>query len=638
MWGLSALGLAAVSYVLLDVLGPRRTSLRLSAFLVLAIGVTTIIQLLFGLLGWLSPVPLGVAGLAAVLALLAWPNGRVRLRRLPERARALLIGVRAWWNPLPAWLRVFTLLLLPVLVLRFLFLVWTLPPFVWDSLTYHLPNVAAWTQAGRIFAVESPVDRMLTPANFEVFATWFTAFLHHDIVVEAAGLPAYALGVLSVYALGRAIGLAPSFAWVAALGYATTPALLLASTGTKNDPIVAAVFLFVLAVGWEMAACQAGEQARGRIGEGILAFLAACLALGTKAYILQLLAGVLVVVWLVRRASGAGGKVRAVEGLRDTWRGWSRGERLIVTAAVLAALVLAGVWYARNWAVTGNPLYPYGVQIGEATVLSRSSDGTRLTWEDFATNMRSLLERLGDKRRITPDLPGTTGWGWVAYGLGVPALLWGLVRSRRQRILFAGFLVALVLIVQASPTSVWMTRFLAWLPALLCLTVGEAMEALGPASKSVRSGFAGLLLAACGLNVAMTLNYNTISPDDFRAMLRLPALERQSAALRESVPEEYAGALALVPGKAVLGYNVHGNGFTYPLYRADFSQRLAYVPIPAGSTCESIAAAMQARGTRYLFVAPEHTEDWILALLNDCATQQDVLRERTRGLYVVKRE
>ena len=87
-----------------------------------------------------------------------------------------------------------------------------------------------------------------------------------------------------------------------------------------------------------------------------------------------------------------------------------------------------------------------------------------------------------------------------------------------------------------------------------------------------------------------------------------------------------------------MGYNVHGNGFLYPLYRADYSQHLVYVPIPQGSTCAGIADAIEARGTRYLFVAPEHTEDWILSLLNQCATEKDVLRERVRGLYVVKRQ
>jgi hypothetical protein len=638
-WGISAVWIAAASALVWMPLRPGRQSLRLASYLFLLVFVTTASQLVAGLLGLLRPAPLGVLSAAGLVLAWSMPATRSILRtaraELGETGRA---GARAW-HGFPAWLRVLSLVLIPVLAIRAAFLVWALPPFVWDSLTYHLPNVAAWTQAGRIYAVESPVNRMMSPANFEVFVTWFTTFLHHDLLVEAAGLPAYALGVISVYALGRAIGLAQWSSWIAAIGFATTPALLLASTGTKNDPIMAALFLFILAMGWEMAAHAGKHDSHPHLQEAVLTFLAFCLALGTKAYILQLLAGVIVVVVLVRRSGKAQSALRPWEATQHTWRAWTRWDRGMVIASVLAAVGLACIWYARNWVVTGNPLYPYGVQVGGSALISGSSDSARVTWDDFATNMSSLLDRLGDKRRrISPDLPETTGWGWVAYGLGVPALIWGLVRSRRQRILAVGFAIALVLMVQASPTAVWMTRFLSWVPALLCLSVGEVMQEFDPASRAARWGFVGLLSAACGLNVAMTLNYNTISLDDFRTMLSLPALDRESSAFGETVPDEYAAALEIVPRDTILGYNVHGNGFTYPLYRADYSQRLVYVPIPDGSTCGSVADSIEARGTRYLFVAPEHTEDWILTLLNQCATEKDVLRERVRGLYVVKRQ
>jgi hypothetical protein len=638
-WALSALWIGAVSYLVLAELGPARPSLRLACFLVLLISVTTCLQLLAGLLGLLKPLPIGVASAFGLLVIWAWPVTRKVLQGAGGEAKSLWAAGTAAWASFPAWLRLLSFLLVPLLIFRFTFLIWALPPFVWDSLTYHLPNVAAWTQAGRIFAVESPVNRMLSPANFEVFATWFTVFLHHDIVVEAAGLPAYALGVASVYALGRAIGLAAWSSWLAALGYATTPALLLAATGTKNDPIMAALFLFILAMVWEIASGPSDGRDRPSLEGGVLILLAVGLGFGTKAYMLQMLVGGLVILLLARRDAGAPLSLgSAWKNVVQGWQASSSGRRTLSMAVVATALVLGGFWYARNWKVTGNPLYPYGVQVGQASVVSSPDDSARVTWRDFATNMGSLLERLGDKRRrISPDLPETTGWGWVAYGLGMPALVWGLVRSKRQRILFVGFAIALVLIVQASPTAVWLTRFLTWVPALLCLSSAEAVQVLGPASRPVRWCFAGLFAAASALNVGMTLNYNLLSPDDFKIMLSRPALEREASALPVTVPAEYGMALGLVPGDAVLGYNVYGNGFTYPLYRADYSQRLAYVPIPEGSTCASIADAMEARGTRYLFVAPVHTEDWILSLLNKCANEQDVLRERVRGLYVDKR-
>jgi hypothetical protein len=120
-------------------------------------------------------------------------------------------------------------------------------------------------------------------------------------------------------------------------------------------------------------------------------------------------------------------------------------------------------------------------------------------------------------------------------------------------------------------------------------------------------------------------------------MLALPLRERDAALFRDNIPDPYPLANQIVPSQDLLGYNVFGNGFTYPLYRADFSQRIVYIPFTNSSSCEHVAEAMEARGTRYLLVAPEHTEDDKIALLQACADAGNVIQERARGLYVVKR-
>jgi hypothetical protein len=101
------------------------------------------------------------------------------------------------------------------------------------------------------------------------------------------------------------------------------------------------------------------------------------------------------------------------------------------------------------------------------------------------------------------------------------------------------------------------------------------------------------------------------------------------------MPSEYENALVYVPNDAILGYNTHANGFIYPLYRADFSQRLVYLPFEASDSCELIKARMVERSARYLFVAPEHSSDLNIARLGECAAEGDVIQERARGLYVL---
>lgn len=63
-----------------------------------------------------------------------------------------------------------------------------------------------------------------------------------------------------------------------------------------------------------------------------------------------------------------------------------------------------------------------------------------------------------------------------------------------------------------------------------------------------------------------------------------------------------------------------------------------FIPVSASDSCEKIAQAMEEHGTRYLFVAPEHTDDHLIARLRECAGTASPIRERAGGLYVVKRD
>ena len=639
-WCLAGAFVLAASYLTHRPLRTDRPSLNAATFLFLTVFVTTTLLLLPGLAGGLWPGALAVVSSIGLAGLLLWRQPRQALFQVRSECTAVAAQGLRWWQALPNWLRWLTAFAVLASVIRFAFLIWVLPPFTWDSLTYHLTNVAEWTQSGLIAPFDTPVDRIWSPANYEVFAAWFTVFLDHDVIVEASGLPAYLLACLAVYAIGRTLGLKPAGSLVAALGYASTPALLLATTATKNDPIMAALYLVLLALGLDLAIRPGTGTERNRPGQVVLMVCIWLLALGTKPYILHLTPGLLLAWLLATIGWKSEPGWQALPGsIFERLRSNQKGFRLAAGWVLAAGLLLGFFWYVRNWMLMGNPFFPYGLAVESTQIIPASGAVTRLDLTNFVENLNSFVNRFGDKQaRITPDLPNTTGWGWVAYGLGLPALAWGLVRRPWTRVLFAGFAVSLLVLFFSSPNSPWNMRYAIWFPALLALAVGFAFDGVLTVVRPAHVGF-GLLFAACSAaNFVMMLNYNWLPPSSFEAMLALPALQRESARLSLKVPWEYAAALDIVPREDILGYNVHHNGFIYPLYRADYSQHLAYVPIPEGSTCDSIAAAIEAHGTRYLFVAPEHTEDWILALLNECATEKLVLRERVRGLYVVKRD
>jgi hypothetical protein len=200
---------------------------------------------------------------------------------------------------------------------------------------------------------------------------------------------------------------------------------------------------------------------------------------------------------------------------------------------------------------------------------------------------------------------------------------------------FAAFALSFISLLSVNRFDPWSLRFFTWVPAVLALAVADMMQRVSTLPKAPWLGIRGLAIVCLGLNLAMTMNYNRIPPDQFLAMLKVSLWDRQTARMSVVVPEEYQNALAYVPREDVLGYNVGSNGYIYPLFRADFSQSIVYVPFETDESCDEIARAMESHGTRWLFVAPEHTDDQKIGLMRLCSDTGTGIRERARGLYVI---
>ena len=203
-----------LAYILARFLSVRLDSLFVATFVFLWIFLVTAFMLLMGLIGLLAPTPLLLGSLFGLAILLVPGSLRAKAIEIVSDIRKLRQAFGEWWHSLPIWLRWFTGIAVLVSIFRFAALTLIFPPFVWDSLTYHLTNVAEWTQRGRIMLFDTSMTRIYTPANYETFTLWFTVFIHHDVVVEIAGLPAYALAVLSVYVIARRLDFSRSASWL----------------------------------------------------------------------------------------------------------------------------------------------------------------------------------------------------------------------------------------------------------------------------------------------------------------------------------------------------------------------------------------------------------------------------------------
>ncbi|MEJ2551848.1 MAG: hypothetical protein P8Z34_14330 [Anaerolineales bacterium] len=604
-WSISAIFILLITTFGYRLLRTNKTAMNLVCFLFLGIFFTTIFQLSMGLLGRLAPEPILIVSVVGITALALIPDSRTAIIESGKEGVNFLRRCSVIWSSLPRWLRFLTIVFIFASGVRFTFLIWALPPFVWDSLTYHLVNVAEWTRHARIFIVDAAVPRVALPSNYETFATWFTVFLHHDVVVEAAGLPAYFLIFAASFAIARKIKLKYQAAWIAALSYCSTPALVLVVTGTKNDPFMTGIFLSAIAIILDITQREDQSKARNLPGQVVLLAIILLYAVGTKAYILNLLPGLFAIAILGMIQSNRKRKWFAF--IREIWhqiRIISASQLRWLTLLLIAGLFIGGFWNLRNWVLFGNPFYPFSLRIQNENVFQGVEGFLPVGLERLPRNLVNFAGKFGDGNfKIIPALAETTGWGWFAYILGLPGLIWGFIKSSKIRILTFTFVLTFLILFMAINPGPYNMRYQVYFPALFALGFAVFYEWMPKSYRLERFIFITLIYFTLGMNLVLTINYNRVSVDEFGHILSVPVLERDAARLRVYVPQEYEDALEVVSNDEILGYNVGIDALIYPLYRADYSQVLAYVPIDVDESCESIALKMHTRNTKWLFTA-----------------------------------
>ena len=494
-----------------------------------------------------------------------------------------LAGLRDWRpavrRPDVGW---FLGIAIAVVVARLLWQVWFFVPYTADALSYHLPKIAEWIRAGA-FTREMGVDSQATfPAGFELLETWWVVFLHHDVVIELAGVEMLALAAVATYALARHVGLPSRWACVAAFLFAMTPGLHLQATSCLNDTAVAALVLStaVLIV--------------ARAPMGVL-LLAVGLGLGVKPTYGYALPG-LVVLWVLewRRARPA----RPALG-----SGWA------IALGGMGSLV-GSFWYLRNWLWFGNPVHPMG-----ASGMHRDAGGPLII--QFGPSVAGLLEnvRVMLEQRVLDELAysglsrGVSGWGAVAFACGFIALPLALRdadgRFRRLAIAFVCSLLAVLLL---ALHDLWYMRFVLFFPALLAIAVAWL----------ARSNRGVILPVIAALIVAFLGSWK---PEEMpaaalRSLIDLPWRERTLASYHDVV---WRGD--------IIGYYAEDVGESYWLYRPDYSCRVVYL---RALTPEGLMQEAREAGLEEFYTLPGSQRR--LQVLRE-ATEQALVRRRPPQMF-----
>jgi hypothetical protein len=366
-----------------------------------------------------------------------------------------------------------------------------LPPYAFDALTYHLTIVASWIQAGDIAPTSLSLCCARYPGNADLLLAWPALLLGSDALVNTVQLWFAVLGGLATAGLARTAG-APRAGAAAAGGlFVLTPVVLAQASTGYADVLIGATALGGLHL---LVRFHVTGQARLLVPAG----LAIGLVLGTK--------GTGVVWGVVLLGLGAVLLGRAsLMGRLPPRRAAAAGAAL-----VSGAVALGGFWYARNWIDTGNPLYPFAVdvagveifagplRVGE--VLTVPDAGAGQPWPVAA--VRSWAADLTFWRHGAYDYQQRSGglgplWPWLGLPLLLPVT--ALLARRRQPVLIAFVAIAVVLLIQPYR---WWSRFTLGLAAAGALAV--VLAGMWAPRRWMRDGIraGALVLAACGAVLA----------------------------------------------------------------------------------------------------------------------------------------
>jgi hypothetical protein len=523
------------AHAILGRLRTGKSSIDFLLLLLLRLLLISATVLVAGMTRLLNPMALGIAGLA-LLTLLARQGAH---RRLP---RWCVGGWGFGWT-----------LLACAVGLRLLLQVWFFAPYLGDSLAYHLPKIAEWVRAGR-FVVESGMDlRSTFPAGFELIEAWWVVFLHHDVLIEMAGVEFLLLSAAATHAIARELGWSAKTATVAAALIVLNPALHFMATSCTNDGPVAGLLLASVAL------IVAGVSP-------LLVLLPVGLGIGVKPTFLYATPGLLLMAGLFSRPESSGA---------------ASPRSVLVVAA--GALVVGSFWYLWNAVVYHNPIHPMGPGGMKSLVSGLILQRIGPSWGSLRDNLQSFLNVRVYDSQAAPDAlcTATFSWGPAGFALGSVAAIPVLRENLLLRRIALGLAVSALGVFLSVELDWWVARFVVFLAALPALALARLWE---------RYRFVAILgCAALLTQFAETFVPGNLSPTTLKEFVRQDWKERASQPLPfESRPEQIA-------------YSCDDFGVSYPLYGPGYDRGVVYL---RDRTPEELLSHLDRERVTVAFVAP----------------------------------
>lgn len=413
-----------------------------------------------------------VSGMVGVIGWVALTQvlGLVGVLWLPVVIASLALLAVGAWRWLPAWTAPapaapggapwrLVMVAIPFAVLAIVEVLSISPTlYLADSVRYHIVNAAQFLDSGSIRGLPfaQPADGSSgSPANAALLLLVVMLPLHTDALVGLVDLGCAVLVVGFAAVLMRRLGRS---AWVGA-----GAGLVLVTTWSFFGTQIASAYDDGIGVLGLVAGLVFGIECvrTGRLRWLILSGMSIGLAMGTKGVDLLPALAVAVAVALMAQL-------------------WRRPARFVCFGLATVSLALA--WYVRDWAVTGDPLYPETLRLGSLVLFHGLGPTTASAQADAQSVAGTLLSG-------HPASPGDWLVAAIAnYGLGVlvPPLSVALAVRRRGA-------VRVLLVLSAVCTAAY----------LVTPFTGSASELFG----ATRYLLPAMAFGVCGLAATLPLSW-----------------------------------------------------------------------------------------------------------------------------------
>lgn len=229
---------------------------------------------------------LGHLIIAAIV--LGWgiKSDRLRLNTVHFTFSNQEIDFRRWVRHHPA-LALLSICVMGAMLLG-AYLIMVVPPNIWDSLFVNLSKVVIWLENGTLRHFQTNIlKKIVFPINAEIGLLWSIAFWGNDRLGGFIQWFATIFTMMGIYGIARQLKFSRPAGLFAALMWSTFTIVVLQSTSTKNDTLVA--FFIVVAFYFLLAGLR--DRKSNHNVNFILFGLSIGLAAGTKPLVVMLMPG-----------------------------------------------------------------------------------------------------------------------------------------------------------------------------------------------------------------------------------------------------------------------------------------------------------------------------------------------------------